>query len=102
MLAKQVWPVFGAQVSTATPVKPARSASSSTIAADLPPSSRVRGRSSRPQSSAISRPTAVEPVKATLSMPWWRTRCRPVSGPPVTMFTTPGGMPASSIASAST
>ena len=53
-----------------------RSASSSTIAADLPPSSSVTGRSRRPQVSAICRPAAVDPVKATLSIPGWLNEVR--------------------------
>jgi hypothetical protein len=42
-------------------------------------------------------PVSVEPVKATLSTPGWRTRARPVVGPsPVITLKTPGGKPASS------
>ena len=44
-----------------------RSASGSTMALDLPPSSSVTGRSSSPQAAAIFRPTGVDPVNATLS-----------------------------------
>ena len=54
-----------------------RSASSRMIAADLPPSSSVTGRSSRPQVSAMARPAAVDPVNATLSTPGWATRYAP-------------------------
>ncbi len=45
----------------------------------------------RPAARAISFPTSVEPVNATLSMPGWVTRARPVAPAPVTMLTTPGG-----------
>ena len=50
------------------------STSSSMIAADLPPSSSVTRRMSRPQSSAMRLPTGVLPVKLTLSTPGWVTR----------------------------
>jgi hypothetical protein len=39
---------------------------------------------------AIILPTAVEPVKAILSMPGWSTMACPVGPAPVTMLTTPG------------
>ena len=68
----------------------ARSASSSTMAADLPPSSRLTRFSCSPHTGPIARPAAVEPVKATLSTPGWATRCAPTSRPAATMFTTPG------------
>ena len=62
--------------------------------ADLPPSSSVRP-TARPASAAwISRPTLVEPVKATLSTSA-RTSAAPVTPSPVTMFTTPAGSSAS-------
>ena len=40
---------------------------------------------------AISRPTPVDPVKATLSTSGCRTMAAPVAPAPVTMLTTPGG-----------
>jgi hypothetical protein len=43
----------------------------------------------------ISRPTAVEPVKAIFAMPGCSTIAAPVSPKPVRMLTTPGGNPAS-------
>ena len=54
-----------------------RSASGSTIALDLPPSSSVTGRSSSPHAAAIFRPTGVEPVNATLATPGCRTSTSP-------------------------
>lgn len=48
----------------------------------------------------MARPAAVEPVNATLSTPGCPTRYSPVSRPPGTMLTTPGGRPAASAASA--
>ena len=45
-------------------------------------------------------PTAVDPVKATLSTPGCSTRAAPVCPAPVTMLSTPGGSPASAASSA--
>jgi hypothetical protein len=47
-------------------------------------------------------PTSVEPVKATLSIPGCAANAAPAVSPkPVTMFTTPSGIPASWISSPS-
>ena len=43
----------------------------------------------------IRRPVEVCPVNATRRTPGWATRASPVSGPPVTTLSTPGGRPAS-------
>ena len=53
----------------------------------LPPSSSVTRLSARPHLAPISRPTAVEPVKATLSTPGWSTSAAPVSPSPVSTLT---------------
>ena len=66
-------------------------ASSNTMFAALPPSSRVNRFRVPATARAIARPTSVEPVNATLSTPGCSTSSRPVSPAPVTMFTTPGG-----------
>ena len=66
-------------------------ASSNTMLAALPPSSRVSALPDPAMARPISLPTAVEPVKATLSTSGWDTRARPISPGPVMMFTTPGG-----------
>ena len=50
----------------------------------------------------IRRPTAVDPVNATLSISGWVTSAEPTSPAPVMMFTTPGGRSASAMISAST
>ena len=42
----------------------------------------------------MMRPTSVEPVKASLSMPGWFTIASPTRPSPVTMLTTPAGTPA--------
>ncbi len=69
--------------------------------ADLPPSSSVTRFSARPALAPISRPTAVEPVNASLSTPGWSTSAAPVAPSPVTTLTTPDGKPASSASSPS-
>ncbi len=65
----------------------------------LPPSSSVTRFSARPHLAPISRPTAVEPVNATLSTPGWSTSAAPVSPSPVSTFRVPSGKPASSASS---
>ncbi len=77
-------------------------ASSNTMLAPLPPSSNVILRPVPASWCWMRRPTAVEPVKATLSIPGWVTRVEPTSPAPVTMLTTPGGRPASAMISART
>ncbi len=67
---------------------------------DLPPSSSVSDLPEPAVASRILRPTSVEPVKAILSMPGWRTIASPVAPSPVTMLTTPFGSPAISQISA--
>ncbi len=59
--------------------------------AALPPSSRVSDLSVPATVFAISRPTSVDPVNATLSTSSCATSARPVSPAPVMMLTTPGG-----------
>lgn len=77
------------------------SASSKTTAAPLPPSSISWRFIPRPHTSAIRCPTAVEPVKLTMSTSGESTAAAPTSAPdPLTTFTTPGGAPAASSASA--
>jgi hypothetical protein len=98
---KQVCPEFMNDVPRSAASVTSRSASSSTIAADFPPSSRVTGMSRSPQLRAMMRPAAVDPVKAILSTPGCLTSASPVSRPPVTTLTTPGGNPTASTAAAS-
>ena len=71
-------------------------ASSKMTLAALPPSSSVTFFPVPATAFWIALPTAVEPVNATLSIPGCATTAAPVARPPVTMFTTPGGNPASS------
>ena len=98
--ATQAWPLFMSEANLRPSMVAARSASSRMMAADLPPSSRLTRFSCSPQIEAMVRPAAVEPVKAILSTPWWRTRCSPTSRPAGITLTTPFGMPASSSSSA--
>lgn len=77
-----------------------RSASSSTTAADRPPSSRITGRISAPQISEMRRPIAVDPVNATRSTPRCPTTYALASASAGTTLRTPGGSPASIAASA--
>ena len=65
----------------------------------LPPSSSVTRLRARPHLAPISRPTAVEPVKATLSTPGSSTSAAPVSPSPVRTLSVPSGKPASSASS---
>ena len=75
------------------------SASGRMMFGDLPPSSSVTRFSARPAFEPISRPTAVEPVNAILSMSGCSTTAAPVSPSPVRTFSTPGGKPTSSASS---
>src|SRR5215472_12666771 len=68
-------------------------ASSNTMFAALPPSSRVTFLPVPATEPAISLPTSVEPVKATLFTSGCPTTAAPVSPAPVAMLTTPGGSP---------
>lgn len=78
-----------------------RSASSRTTAAPFPPSSISWRFMLRPQTSAMRCPTAVEPVKLTMSTSGESTAASPTPGAePLTTLTTPAGTPASARASA--
>jgi hypothetical protein len=96
----QVWPVLSNEAFRRLVNISSRSADSSTIAADLPPSSSVTGMRRAPAADAICLPASAEPVKLTLSMPGCATSARPVSRPPETMLMTPGGIPIAMLASA--
>ena len=66
-------------------------ASSKTMLAALPPSSRVTFFCEPATDLAIALPTSVEPVKATLSTSGCGDQRRPVAPAPVMMLTTPAG-----------
>jgi hypothetical protein len=71
------------------------SASSRTIAADLPPSSSTHGLISAPHALPICLPTSTEPVKLTMSTSGCVTSRSEASRFAATMLITPGGKPAS-------
>ena len=92
----QNWPVLNTNALIAELTACSMSASSKTICAALPPSSMVTGLRPSPAAAATRRPMFVEPVKATLSTPGWRSSASPATGPmPVITLTTPAGTPAS-------
>ena len=66
-------------------------ASSKTILAALPPSSKVTLLFVGATARAIIFPTSVDPVNAILSIPGWLTIRAPVEPSPVTILTTPAG-----------
>ena len=67
VVSAQPWPAWMQTANAAAPTAAARSASSSTIAADLPPSSRNTFFSVGAAAAMIARPVAVEPVNETRS-----------------------------------
>src|SRR5436189_3084746 len=78
------------------------SASSSTTAADLPPSSSATRLTVFDATSDTRLPAAVEPVNDTMSTCGCAAIASPTTGPyPVTRLKTPAGTPAASITSAS-
>ena len=98
--AQHTWPWLKKMPFTIPSTAWSIAASSNTMFADLPPSSSVSG-IPRPASAAwMSLPTAVEPVKATLSMSGSRTSAPPAAPSPGMICTTPGGSSASWMISA--
>lgn len=97
-----VWLLFWKLALPNPATRSSTSPSSQKIAADLPPSSSVQRRISRPHSAPMTRPAAVDLVKLILSTRGWATNDHPASRPAGTMVSTPGGIPASAAASAST
>ena len=89
--AQQTWPWLKKMPLTMPSTAWSSGASSKTMLAALPPSSRVTLLSVPATRRAIALPTSVEPVNATLSTPGCSTSAAPVSPAPVTMLTTPGG-----------
>ena len=81
--AQQTWPWLKKMPWTIPSTAWSSAASSKTMLADLPPSSSVNPMSLPASAAWMSRPTAVEPVNATLSMPsaaHQRGTCRAVAG----------------------
>ena len=89
--AQQTWPWLKKMPLTMPSTAWSIGASSKTMLAALPPSSRVTFFFVPAVERAIILPTSVEPVNATLLTSACSTSARPVSPAPVTMLTTPGG-----------
>ena len=70
----------------------AGSASGKMMIGFLPPSSSVTSFSPSAASRAMMRPVSTDPTKPMRSTSGCRTMAEPVSPPPVSTFTTPGGM----------
>src|SRR5829696_5037160 len=70
-------------------------ASSKTTTGVLPPSSRVQGTSRSAAAAAIALPVLVPPVMSMRATLRFDTSAAPISPPPATTLTTPGGIPAS-------
>ena len=89
-------PVAAKMPATAPLTASSSDASSKTMLGDLPPSSNVTRFRSPMAAWPTCAPTSTDPVNETLATRGSPTSARPVSAPPVTMFTTPAGTPASS------
>ena len=90
--AQQTWPWLNKMPSWRPSKARSQSQSSKKILALLPPSSKVEGMSLSAAALATSRPTSVEPVKASFRKPGWSSIYWPARPPPpVTTFSTPGG-----------
>ena len=98
----QIWPWFMKAPNTAALTAPSMSASSSTTSGALPPSSSSTGFRCRPASSAMIRPTLVEPVKLMRLTAGCATSASTIAaaslGSLVMTLMTPFGRPASASA----
>ncbi len=100
--AAHTCPVFKVIDPTITGTARDRSASGSTICGALPPSSTCSGMRFRAQAAMIAEPVSGEPVNDIRRTSGCSGSAAPASVPyPVTTFTTPGGIPASSASLAS-
>ena len=101
--AVQIWPEWKPQTDAMPVMAVLRSASSKTMHAPLPPSSISSRFMSRPATSPIRCPTAVDPVKLIMSTSGEATSASAGAGPSLTTtLTTPGGRPAARAHSAMT
>jgi hypothetical protein len=97
----QAWPWLWKMAKALPWTAAARSASSKTMLAPLPPSSSWRRLRLPAEARTIWRPTSVEPVNDSLATPGCSASRAPATWPkPGTTLTTPGGKPASAISSA--
>ena len=95
------WPLLDVQEKIPAEIALGKSASSSTMLADLPPSSWLTRFTVGAAFCATSTPARVEPVIDTMSTSGCVERAVPTPGPsPLTRLNTPGGTPASCITSA--
>ena len=99
--ALQIWPLLDRLADRTLVATVAGSASSRTIAADLPPTSRLTRRRSVAHAAATALPALVDPVNETLSTPGCFTSISPTEASPGSTLTTPSGSPDSAIISAS-
>ncbi len=97
----QTWPWCRKAPQAPAELATSMSASSSTMRALLPPSSRLTRFSVRPAASPTIRPTAVEPVKEIIATSGWAASAPPGSASPGSTCSTPAGSPASSNSRAS-
>ena len=89
--AAQVWPLLNRAVAKIFGAAAATSVSGNTMAASLPPSSRVMRLRLPAALCMIFLPVAVEPVKTILLISGWLDRAAPRLPSPVTILNTPGG-----------
>ena len=95
--ALQDWPELPMQPKTPPDTAFLRSASSSTMLADLPPNSWATRLTLGAAAWATWMPARVEPVNDTMSMPGWPEMAAPTVSPlPLTTLKTPAGRPAAS------
>ena len=90
-MAEHTWPLFLNAPAKMAEATTAGSASSSTIAGSLPPSSSVTRLRSGAADWATFLPVSTEPVKLILRGTGCVVIHAPSSSPPLTMLTTPGG-----------
>ncbi len=98
----QIWPWWMNEPNAPTDVARSTSTSSSTISAELPPSSRCTRLRCSPASRATARPAFVDPVNAMTRTSGSVTSASPTSAPPGRTCSTSPGSPARSKISAST
>ena len=98
----QIWPWCRNEPQAPADAAAGTSASSSTISAELPPSSRCTRLRCWPASAPTCRPTAVEPVNEMIRTTGSVISASPASGPPGSTCSSPAGRPASSNTRAST
>ena len=91
LVATQTWAVLWKAPSNSCAATASTSTSGSTMAASLPPSSRVMRLRSRAALSITRRPVAVEPVNEILAKPLWAVISGPRASSPLMTFSTPAG-----------